>query len=211
MKTDELINLLSTQAGPAPKTSLASRLLPAGLAGGLLAAAMVLGVLGLIPGAMFAEPGPWIKIAYASTLAFSAAWLLARLGRPGASGKQAALAITGVVSIMVLAGVVSYLGTPEAERASALLGHSWLVCPWAILGLSLPVMAGSFWAMKGFAPTKLVAAGAACGLFSGAVAALAYALTCTEPAAPFIAIWYTLGIALCGAVGAFLGPKLLNW
>lgn len=61
MKTNDLIAMLSTQAGPAPKISVASRLLPAGIAGGLLAAAMVLGVLGLIPTAMFAEPGPWIK------------------------------------------------------------------------------------------------------------------------------------------------------
>lgn len=211
MKTNDLIAMLSTQAGPAPKISVASRLLPAGIAGGLLAAAMVLGVLGLIPNAMFAEPGPWIKIAYATTLAFAAAWLIARLGRPGASGKQAASAIAGVVLIMALAGAVSYFGTPEAERTEALMGHSWLVCPWAILGLSLPVMAGSFWAMRGFAPTRLAYAGAACGLFSGAVAALVYALACTEPAAPFIAIWYTLGVALCGAVGAFLGPRLLNW
>lgn len=211
MKTNELIAMLSTQAGPAPKISLASRLIPAGIAGGLLAAATVLGVLGLIPSAMFAEPGPWIKIAYAGTLALAAAWLLARLGRPGASGKQAASALVGTVLIMALAGVASYVSTPEAERMAALMGHSWLACPWAILGLSLPVMAGSFWAMKGFAPTRLVFTGAVCGLFSGAVAAVAYALACTEPAAPFIAIWYTLGIALCGAVGAFSGPKFLDW
>ncbi|MCR2747705.1 DUF1109 domain-containing protein [Limnobacter parvus] len=211
MKTNELIAMLSTQAGPAPKISLASRLIPAGIAGGLLAAAMVLSVLGLIPSEMFSEPGPWIKIAYAGTLAFGAAWLLARLGRPGASGKQATTALVGAVSIMGLAGAASYFATPEVERMEALMGHSWLVCPWAILGLSLPVMVGSFWAMKGFAPTRLISAGMACGLFSGAVAAVAYALACTEPAAPFIAIWYTLGIALCGAVGAFLGPRLLNW
>jgi hypothetical protein len=119
--------------------------------------------------------------------------------------------VVGVVLLMLMAGVLSYLGTPASERAAALLGHSWLVCPWAILGLSLPVMAGSFWAMRGFAPTKLISAGTACGLFSGSVAALAYALACTEPAAPFIAVWYTLGIALCGVLGAALGPKLLRW
>ena len=211
MKTDELITMISNQAGPAPKVSVANRLVPAGIVGGLIAAAIVLGVLGLIPGEMFSEPGPWIKIGYASTLAIAAGWLFARLGKPGASGKQATSAVVGVVMIMLIAGVLSYLGTPASERAAALLGHSWLVCPWAILALSLPVMAGAFWAMRGFAPTDLTAAGAACGLFSGSVAALAYALACTEPAAPFIAVWYTLGIALCGVLGAVLGPKLLRW
>lgn len=211
MKTDDLITLIATQAGPAPRVSVASRLVPAGVVGGLIAAAIVLGVLGLIPAAMFTEPGPWIKIGYASTLAIAAGWLFTRLGNPGASEKQATSALVGVVVVMATAGVLSYLGTPESERAAALLGHSWLVCPWAILALSLPVMAGAFWAMRGFAPTNLIFAGAACGIFSGSVAALAYALACTEPAAPFIAVWYTLGIALCGVLGAMLGPKLLRW
>jgi hypothetical protein len=211
MKTDDLITMLSREAGSAPKVSVVKRLLPVSLAGGVVAASVVLTILGLIPNEMFLEPGPWIKIAYASTLAMAAGWLVSRLGRPGASGTQAIYAVLGVVLIMVFSGLMSYLGTPESERAAALMGHSWLVCPWAILGLSLPVMAGAFWAMKGLAPTNLPLAGAACGLFSGAVAALAYALACTEPAAPFIAIWYTLGIALCGALGALLGPKLLNW
>ena len=211
MKTNDLITMIANQAGPAPKVSVTNRLVPAGIGGGLIAAAIVLGVLGLIPGDMFSEPGPWIKIGYASTLAIAAGWLFARLGKPGASGKQATSAVVGVVMIMLIAGVLSYLGTPASERAAALLGHSWLVCPWAILALSLPVMAGAFWAMRGFAPTDLTAAGAACGLFSGSVAALAYALACTEPAAPFIAVWYTLGIALCGVLGAVLGPKLLRW
>jgi len=211
MKTVDLIDLLSSEAGPAPKVSMARRLLPAGLLGGLIAAILVLAMLGLIPQSMFAEPGPWIKIAYASALTFAAAWLVARLGKPGASGRQAFLAVMGVVGVMAIAGVISYLGTPESERAAALMGHSWLVCPWAILSLSLPVLIGSFWAMRGLAPTNLAFAGAACGVFSGAVAALAYALACTEPAAPFIAVWYTLGIALSGAFGAFLGPKFLRW
>lgn len=211
MKTDDLITMLSHEAGSAPKVSVVKRLLPASLAGGVVAASVVLTILGLIPNEMFLEPGPWIKIAYASTLAMAAGWLVSRLGKPGASGTQAIYAVLGVVLIMVFSGLMSYLGTPESERAAALMGHSWLDCPWAILGLSLPVMAGAFWAMKGLAPTNLPLAGAACGLFSGAVAALAYALACTEPAAPFIAIWYTLGIALCGALGALLGPKLLNW
>lgn len=83
--------------------------------------------------------------------------------------------------------------------------------PLGNLGFVLASDGGFILGHEGFAPTRLVYAGAACGLFSGAVAALVYALACTEPAAPFIAIWYTLGVALCGAVGAFLGPRLLNW
>lgn len=211
MKTDELITMIATQAGSAPRVSVANRLLPAGILGGLIATAFALGLLGLIPNAMFAEPSPWIKIGYASLLVVAAASLFARLGKPGASGKQAAFGFAAVVLLMAFVGILAYLGTPESERAAALMGHSWLTCPWSILGLSLPVMACSFWAMRGFAPTQPVSAGAACGLFSGSVAALAYALACTETGTSFVAVWYTVGIALSGGLGAVLGPKLLRW
>ena len=119
MKTDELITMISNQAGPAPKVSVANRLVPAGVVGGLIAAAIVLGVLGLIPGEMLSEPGPWIKIGYASTLTIAAGWLFTRLGKPGASDKQATSAVVGVVLLMLMAGVLSYLGTPASERAAA--------------------------------------------------------------------------------------------
>lgn len=211
MKTNDLITLLSQEAGPAEAVSAGARLLPVGILGGLVAAALVLGVLGLIPNTMFTEPGPWIKIIYAGSLVLAASYLLTRLGKPGASTKQAVFSVLGTALLMALTGFASYLATPESERTAALMGHSWLICPWTIVALSLPVMVGAFWAMKGLAPTNLPLAGAACGLFAGSVAALAYAFACTEPAAPFIAIWYTLGIALCSALGALLGPKLLNW
>ena len=81
MKTDDLITMIANQAGPAPKVSVVNRLVPAGIVGGLIAAAIVLGVLGLIPGTMFAETGPWIKIGYAGTLVIAAGWLFARLGK----------------------------------------------------------------------------------------------------------------------------------
>lgn len=105
MKTDQLITLLANQAGPAPKALAAKRLLPASMAGGLLAAALVVGVLGLIPNTMLAEPGPWIKLGYAGALALATAWLLSRVGKPGASGKQAVTVVLGIVSTMLLIGV----------------------------------------------------------------------------------------------------------
>jgi hypothetical protein len=40
---------------------------------------------------------------------------------------------------------------------------------------------------------------------------LAYALYCPEMAAPFVAIWYLLGMLIPAAAGAVLGPLLLRW
>jgi hypothetical protein len=67
------------------------------------------------------------------------------------------------------------------------------------------------WAMKGLAPTRLALAGAMAGLLSGAGGALVYALYCPEMAAPFIGVWYLLGMLIPTALGALLGPRLLHW
>ncbi len=211
MKTQELITMLAQEAGPAPKKLFIKRLLPATIIGASVALAIVFFFLNLIPQALATEVGVRIKIAYAGTLMVAAAVLVSQVSKPGVSGRQAIFVIAGVIFCMLLAVAGSYFGTTETERVAALMGHSWLVCPWAILGLSIPIMLGSFWAIKGLAPTNLPLAGAACGLFSGAVAAIAYALACTETATPFIAIWYTLGIGLSVALGAKLGQRLLNW
>jgi len=43
------------------------------------------------------------------------------------------------------------------------------------------------------------------------VGALAYSLHCPELAAPFLGIWYVLGILIPTAFGAWAGPRLLHW
>ena len=54
-------------------------------------------------------------------------------------------------------------------------------------------------------------AGAAAGLLAGATGALAYALHCQEMEAPFLAIWYLLGMLIPAALGALAGRWLLRW
>jgi hypothetical protein len=61
------------------------------------------------------------------------------------------------------------------------------------------------------APTRLRLAGAAAGFAAGAVGALVYSVHCPELAAPFLGVWYLLGILIPTAVGALLGPRLLHW
>ena len=61
------------------------------------------------------------------------------------------------------------------------------------------------------APTRPALAGAAAGLLSGALGAVAYALHCPESGLAFVAVWYVLGLAMVGAVGALLGSRLFRW
>ena len=211
MKTDELIQLLARQAGPAPQALAARRVGAALCGGGLVALAASLGAIGPVAGSLFAEPAMWFKLAYGLALAAAAALWVARLGRPAAPARSPQRATAAVALAVLAIGAASLLALPDGARADALFGHSWLQCPLLVLALSLPTLAGSLWALRGLAPTQPRRAGFAAGVLAGAVGAFAYGFACDELAPGFVAAWYTAGIALSGALGAWLGPRWLRW
>jgi hypothetical protein len=211
MKTDTLIDLLARGAGPAPRAVAARRLSPAAIAGLLLSAGAAIAVFGVIPSGMFATATPWMKMVYAGAMAWAAGWLTARMSRPASSFARPKAAAVAVVLAMAAWGAASLMSIPSGSRLGAVLGHSWLSCPWSVLALSLPALVAALWAVRGLAPTRPRAAGFAAGLMAGSVGAFGYALSCPEASPAFVAVWYTLGIALTGAVGAVLGPRVLRW
>lgn len=211
MKTDTLIDMLTRGAGPAPRALVARRLSPAAAAGLLASAGIAVAWFGVLPVQMFFTAVPWTKMTYAGALALAAGWLTARLSRPAAPIGQPGR-VTGLVLLaMALIGGVSLASTPAGARLDALLGASWSTCPLSVLALSLPALAASLWAVRGLAPTRPRAAGFAAGLLAGAVGAFGYSLSCPEASPAFVAVWYTLGIACTGAIGAALGPRVLRW
>jgi hypothetical protein len=211
MKTDTLIDLLARGAGPAPRALAARRLSPAALAGLLVSAGAAIYWFGAIPAGLFATAVPWTKMAYAGALALAAGWLTARLSRPAAGFTRPRAAAVAVVLVMAAWGAASLMSLPSGDRLGAVFGHSWFSCPWSVLTLSLPALAATFWAVRGLAPTRPRAAGFAAGVLAGSVGAFGYALSCPEASPAFVAVWYTLGIALTGALGAVLGPRVLRW
>lgn len=211
MKTESLIDILARGAGPAPRAVAARRLWPAAAVGLLASAAMALTLLGSMPAAMYATPAPWVKWAYAAALALAAGWLTAGLSRPVARLSPASLVLLAAVAVMTALGAWTVLAADPDERLAALFGETWRSCPWNVLAFSMPALAGTLWAVRGLAPTRLRAAGFAAGLLAGAVGALGYALACPEVSPAFVAVWYSLGIALTGMLGALLGPHLLRW
>jgi hypothetical protein len=211
MKTDALIDMLARDAGPVPRALAARRLSPAAAAGLLVSALIAIAWFGAIPAQMFATAVPWTKMAYAGALALAAGWWTARLSRPAAPIALPRRVTVLVLLAMVVVGGFSLASTPAGARLDALLGESWPTCPWSVLVLSLPALAGSLWAVRGLAPTRPRAAGFAAGLLAGSVGAFGYSLSCPEASPAFVAVWYTLGIAFTGAVGAVLGPRVLRW
>lgn len=211
MKTDDLIRVLAQDAGAAPRGVVARRIAPVAVLGVLAGGLLAFLLLGFVPVETFAFPAPWFKLAYAAAMAAAAAWLTAQLARPAARTSAPAKAALGVLLAAALVGVLSWWATPGEARMSGLLGHSWALCPWFVLALSTPALAGLLWALRQLAPTRLRAAGFAAGLLAGSLGAAAYALACTELAMSFVAAWYTLGILMAGVLGALLGPRVLRW
>ena len=211
MKTETWIDLLARGAGPAPRAQVMRRLAPVALLGLLLSVVLSLAVLGAVPVAMFHTPVPWMKLTYAGALAGAAGWLSAGLARPVARLRAPTRAVLAVFATMALLGAMSWWLTPADARMDNLMGHSWSTCPFNVLLLSLPALAGTLWALRGLAPTQPRAAGLAAGLLAGGLGAMGYALACQETSPAFVTLWYTLGMALTGALGACLGPRLLRW
>ena len=184
----------------------------AGFAGGVLLAVLAMLLL-LKPRpdlALAITGGPfWMKFFYSAALAALGLVILQRQARAGADSRSPIFALAApVVALTVLAAV--QLSAPQADSAALLMGQTWMICPWAILALALPVYAGLLLALRQLAPTRLSLAGAAAGLVAGASAATVYGFHCPEVAAPFILVWYTLGIALTAGLGALAGPWTLR-
>ncbi len=213
MKTDELIDRLAGELAPVSRVAV-PRTLALGLGAGAAVSFVAMWLwLGIRPDLASAADTSafWMKFFYTLTLGCFAFWAVERLARPGAGSRvQMTLLAIPVVVLLVLA-LVQIDGVSRTARMHLMMGASANVCPWRIAILSLPVFAGTFWALGKFGPTRLVVAGAMAGLLAGAFGAWIYAFHCDESAAPFVVIWYTLGIAAIGALGGLLGRALLRW
>jgi len=211
--TTDLMDTLAADLAPVRAHAVERRLGLALLGGAVIAFAGVIIGMGLRPDMPHALGTPmfWIKIAYALALALAGGWAVERLARPvGKLGHRAAWGLLPLVMI-ALAAVWQTMAASAAARMPLVMGTSAAYCPWLILLTATPMFAALVWAMRGLAPTRLALGGAAVGLTAGAAGAAIYALHCPEAGAPFVAIWYTLGIASAGAVGWLAGPRLLRW
>jgi len=153
----------------------------------------------------------WVKLAFAGVLTLASGVLALRLARPGSRlSWMPGMLVAPIVAMWLLAAFV-LMTAPSSQRHELIYGETWASCPSLIAMLSAPVFAAVVWAMRGLAPTRLRLAGAAAGLVSGSLGALVYALHCPELAAPFIGLWYLLGVLIPAGIGALIGPRLLRW
>jgi hypothetical protein len=213
MKTDDLVTMLAAGVEPvAPGATMRRHALALGW-GAFGAALLMATLLGVRPDLADTAHLPmfWFKLAFPACLAAGALVAAMRLSRPGVRLGGVPAALAAPVAAVWLMAAYALAGAVPADRATLVFGSTWSACPFLIALLSLPAFGASLWAMRGLAPTRPALAGAAVGLLAGAVAAAVYALHCPELAAPFLAVWYLLGMLIPAAAGALLGPRLLRW
>ena len=211
MKTDKLIDILSTNLEPVKSWQVEKTLVGAIILGGAAAFCAMLATVGLrtemIDG--FHLGFLALKLVFVLSLISTGAVLLVRLARPGqGSGKLFASVLVPFLAVG-LAGFIA-LRQPAAWDRMMAQGQ------WAICLLCIPLFAAVpfvvlIWALRKGAPTDLMRTGAITGFVAGALGAAAYAFHCPDDFLPFIAAWYSAAIAFCAVVGAILGPRLLRW
>lgn len=213
MKTNELIEKLSADVTP-----VAGYAVPMRLAGGIVAGAAIsflamwawLGIRPDLAGAA-ATSAYWIKFLYTLALAICGLWAAERLARPAMPAMAPLMGMAIALAILIAIAGVQLMDALPGLRMHLIMGSSASVCPWRIVLLSIPIFAGTFWSLKGLAPTRLVLAGSVSGFAAGALGAWIYAFHCDESAAPFVLVFYTLAMVLVSGFGALIARRVLRW
>ncbi len=213
MKTEDLVSLLAAGVEPIDVRGTARRYGLALIGGMLGALAITVGILHLnraLSQEVF-EPMFWVREAYCATLESLGLVAVTRLARPGIRLGVVPAGIGAVLIAMWTLAALILMMAPARDRAHLLLGATAAVCPFLITLVAAPLFVAFVWILRGLAPTQLRSAGAALGFAAGSFGALAYSLHCPELTAPFIGVWYLLGMLIPTAIGALFGPRLMRW
>ncbi len=213
MKTDDLVAVLATDAGPVDTARLTRATGLAALAGLALASGALVLTLGLRTdfAAVLATPPVLAKFALGGSVAGFAMVALQRSLRPGRAVSGAlALVLLPLAAIFAWA-LATLAGRPTGDWAGLVFGRTWGACiVFVTLYAVLPFAALLALARRG-APVNPRLSGFAAGIGAAGIATVAYALHCPEDGVPFIAAWYPLAMVIAGALGALAGPRLLRW
>lgn len=212
MRTSELIDALAADAAT-PPTRL-GRAFAVGLALGMALAGLVFAVkLGPRPDFVDALGTLRFPFKFVVTCAFgaAAALLALRIARPGASLRAGLIAL-GLAAALLAVGVAAELAvTPASSWMPRLIGRNWLVCLINVPILSALPLGALLMALRRGAPASPTRAGAVAGVLAGAMGATFYAAQCPDDSPLFVAVWYTLAVALVTIAGAVAGSRALRW
>jgi hypothetical protein len=212
VKTNDLIRALAADnevREMRPGKALALALIP----GVAIALSLHLAILGLRPHLMslLGEPRILFKLGLTILLVALSGPLVLRLVKPGVSVRATALRLAAVPVLLAAAIVAELLVIPPDLWAQRLVGANAVFCLESIPFLAAIPLAGALFALRHGAPEHHSLAGAAAGLFAGAIGAHIYATHCPDDSPLFVAAWYSLAIGFVVMAGALAGRRLLRW
>ncbi|AYD04666.1 DUF1109 domain-containing protein [Neorhizobium sp. NCHU2750] len=213
MKTDDLIDRLASNLQPVPPGALGRLLAFLLIPGILLSAAVILLGHGLRPDLATAIylPAFWVKSIYPLALAMAAITALMVVARPGGNPSRLGIALFAIYIALVALGLWQLHSSPAEDYPRLIFGISAWFCPFIILVSAAPIFIAITVFLRRSAPTNLPMAGFAAGLAAGSLGAWTYSWGCIENGLPFVALWYSSGIALSGLAGLILSRPLLRW
>jgi len=213
MKTDELISLMAAGHQSVDTGRLSRATWLTAVAALAVTALLLVNTLGTRPDlARAIMTTPVIaKLLFGSSIATIALILFLQSLRPGLKPRR--LAPLAAIPVMLVAAwaAVALAQAPTAQWSALTLGRYWNGCLVFVSAYSMvPLLAMLVLARRG-APVDSTLTGASAGLASAGLATVAYALHCPDDAAPFLATWYTIAMALVTGLAALVLPRFLRW
>jgi len=214
VNTKRLIEVLGTNLQPVDRRGFAKSVVLAVAVGAVAAFGMMLATIGPRPQLASLPHLEWsaIKLLFALSVVGTGVANLVRSARPGAPTRSLPAVLPFLV-VGAAALAVLLLTTPGAWK-HMLLGaapSSPGRCLLCIIGFAALPLLALIHVLREGAPTRPGVCGAMAGAVAGGAGAAAYTLACRSDSILFITVWYVAGIALCAALGAVLGPRLLRW
>lgn len=210
MSTNELIGALVADLVAVDRARAARRFWCRLACGAAVSLGLMLLVMELRTdlGSAAARPMFWMELLLFGGVALAAVTALRRLGHPGMRQGRVAKAI----ALFMTAGwLTAALILPPLTARLPLADARWFDCLARIGFLSLPTLGFAFRAVRELAPIRPALAGAAAGLFAGAMAAFFSVLSYPEAQAPHLLVGALPAVSIPAAVGALLGPRVLRW
>lgn len=207
-----LIDRLVEQHQRTPPHRLPRRIATSALLGAVITLVLII-AWGIRPdiAAASATSHFWVKLGFGAGFSIAGLAGLSKLFRPEHQMPRR-LWLAAIPVAVIVAAVLNEAVTVSSSELSALwLGKTALVCPFAIVALSVVPAIALIRAGRRSAPTRLRLTGGVIGLASGGLAATLYALHCPENGMTFVATWYLIGVMLATLIGAICGPRLLRW
>jgi hypothetical protein len=213
MRTNQFIDLLSSDAEPVRRGIVGKAFALALVIGAAAAFVLMLVTVGPRAG-IFEGAGSTfliVKLFFTLSLIGLGTLFLVAAAYPGRNPRRRLAFITLPFLAIASLGLGAILLATPMARQDMIFGPEWLSCLVWIPLFAIAPFGALTWALRMAAPTELRRTGAVAGLVAGALGATAYAFHCPGDSIPFIAIWYGLPILFWTLLGAILGPRLLRW